>query len=162
MTWDKLKKGSRPRHMPKKTLLFALALLVPTPPLAEAAAFACSGPIPDLEYSDRELVGLDRAVDTEFDAIIRRADPLTNLLRQRDQDWFVGIVTRGFMKKFEDADDPQCLRLEEPAEVNLLIRRCDISTDGRQSAETTCPESPLRYRVPSGCPRAPHWQAAPF
>jgi hypothetical protein len=73
MTWDKLTKGSRPRHMPKKTLLFALALLTPTLPRAEAAAFACSGPIPDLECLDRELVGLDRAVDTEFDAIIRRA-----------------------------------------------------------------------------------------
>ena len=86
MTWDKLRKYSRPRHMPKKTLLFALALLVPTLQRAEAAAFACSGPIPDLECSDRELVGLDRAVVTEFDAIIRHADPLTNLLLRRDQD----------------------------------------------------------------------------
>ena len=113
MTWDKLRKYSRPRHMPKKTLLFALALLVPTLQRAEAAAFACSGPIPDLECSDRELVGLDRAVDIEFDAIVRYADPLTKLLLRRDQAWFVDIVTRGFRQKFEGADDPRRLRLED-------------------------------------------------
>jgi hypothetical protein len=104
-----------------KTLLFALALLVPTLQRAEAAAFACSGPIPNLECSDRELVGLDWAVDTEFDAIIRHADPLTNLLLRRDQDWFVDIVTRGFMKKFEGADDPQRLRLEDTLTRRLAM-----------------------------------------
>jgi hypothetical protein len=30
------------------------------------------------------LVGLDRAVDIEFDAIVRYADPLTKLLLRRD------------------------------------------------------------------------------
>ena len=51
----------------------------------------CSGSIPDNECSDREMIGLDRAVDAEFDAIIEHAEPLTKLLLRRDQAWFVEI-----------------------------------------------------------------------
>jgi hypothetical protein len=69
--------------MTKTTLLLALALLVTMVPRAEAAAFMCSGPIPDGECSDREMIGLDRAVDAEFDAIIEHAEPLTKAVAAR-------------------------------------------------------------------------------
>jgi uncharacterized protein len=104
--------------MTKTSLLFALALLLSTPPRAEAAAFRCSGPIPDGECADRELIGLDRAVDAEFDAIIKYAEPLTKLLLRRDQAWFAEIVTRGFTRKYDGAKDPQRLRL-----IDTLTRR---------------------------------------
>ena len=104
--------------MTKLPFLFALALLLSTLPRAEAAAFTCSGPIPDGECSDRELRGVDWAVDAEFDAIIKYADPLTKLLLRRDQAWFVEIVTRGFTRKYESADDPQRQRL-----LDTLTRR---------------------------------------
>jgi uncharacterized protein len=104
--------------MTKPSFLFALALLVSTLSRAEAAAFTCSGPIPNRECSDRELIGVDWAVDGEFDAIIKSADPLTKLLLRRDQAWFVEIVTRGFTRKYEGANDPQRLRL-----LDTLTRR---------------------------------------
>jgi len=104
--------------MTKTSLLFALALLVSTLPRAEAAAFRCSDPIPDGACSDRELRGLDHAVDLEFDAIIEHAEPLTKLLLRRDQAWFVEIVTRGFMRKYDGPRDPQRLRL-----IDTLTRR---------------------------------------
>jgi hypothetical protein len=108
--------------MTKTLFLFALALLASTLPRAEAAAFTCSGPIPDRECSDRELRGVDWAVDVEFDAIIKSADPLTKLLLRRDQAWFVEIVTRGFTRKYEGADDPQRLRLLDtlPRRIAML------------------------------------------
>jgi hypothetical protein len=43
------------------------------------------------------------------------------LLLRRDQDRFVDIMTRGFMKKFEGADDPQRLRLEDSLTRRLAI-----------------------------------------
>jgi hypothetical protein len=97
--------------MTKTSLLLVLALLVTTLPRAEAAALRCSDPIPDGACSDRELRGLDRAVDAEFDAIIEHAEPLTKLLLRRDQAWFVEIVTRGFTRKYDGPRDPQRLRL---------------------------------------------------
>src|SRR5215467_6707645 len=104
--------------MTKTSLLFALALLAAMLPRAEAAAFRCSGPIPDSECADREMIGLDHAVDAEFDAIIEHAEPLTKLLLRRDQAWFVEIVTRGFTRKYDGARDPQRLRL-----IDTLTRR---------------------------------------
>jgi uncharacterized protein len=104
--------------MTKIRLLFALVLLILTTPGADAAALTCSGPTPDRECADRELRGLDWAVDVEFDAIMAHVDPLTKLLLRRDQAWFVEIVTSGTMRKYEGADDPRRLRL-----MDTLTRR---------------------------------------
>jgi uncharacterized protein len=100
--------------MTRRTLLFVLALLIATLPRAQAAVFGCSGSSVDPpECADRELLGLDKAVDARFDAVVAKADPLTALLLRRDQIWFAEIVTRGFTRKFERADDPMRLRLKD-------------------------------------------------
>jgi uncharacterized protein len=101
-------------NMTRLTLFLALALLMATLPAAQAAVFSCSASRVDPpECADRELVGLDKAVDGRFDAVTARADPLTALLLRRDQAWFEDIVTRGFTRKFEGADDPMRLRLKD-------------------------------------------------
>ncbi len=72
--------------MTRLTLLFALALLIASLPRAQAAVFGCAGSSVDPpECADRELVGLDKAVDARFDAVVAKADPLTALLLRRDQ-----------------------------------------------------------------------------
>ena len=100
--------------MGRRTLLFVLAVLIATLPPAQAAVFGCTGSRTDPpECADRELLGLDKAVDARFDAVVAKADPLTALLLRRDQGWFAEIVTRGFTRKFEGADDPMRLRLTD-------------------------------------------------
>jgi uncharacterized protein YecT (DUF1311 family) len=95
-------------------LTLIVALLLATLPRAQAAVFTCADSRTDRpECADRELVGLDKAVDARFDAMIARADPLTSLLLQRDQAWFEEIMTRGFTRKFEGADDSMRLRLKD-------------------------------------------------
>jgi uncharacterized protein len=107
--------------MTKIRLLFALVLLILTTPGADAAALTCSGPTPDRECADRELRGLDWAVDVEFDAIMAHVDPLTKLLLRRDQAWFVEIVTTGTIRKYEGADDPRRLRLMDTLTRRLVM-----------------------------------------
>jgi len=100
--------------MSRLTLLFVLASLIATLPRAQAAVFGCAGSRVDPpECADRELIGLDKAVDARFEAIVAKADPLTALLLRRDQAWFGEIATRGFTRKFEGADDPMRLRLKD-------------------------------------------------
>ena len=107
--------------MTRLTLLFVLALLIASLPRAQAAVFGCSGSrIDPPECADRELLGLDKAVDARFDAVVAKADPLTALLLRRDQAWFGEIVTRGFTRKYEGADDPVRLRL-----MDTLARRLE-------------------------------------
>src|SRR5712671_3244376 len=105
-------------------ILACLTLWVCSCVVASAApAFDCSRP--GLEAfaavcADRELAGLDRAMDNIL-VRLGTGDKLTTMLLRRDQRWFFDALGVKYKNKFTRADDPERQRILEAMQDRMKL-----------------------------------------
>ena len=102
-----------------------LALLACSAAAASAApAFDCSraarGKFAGV-CADRELVGLDRAMDNAINRLATGGDTLTAMLLRRDQRWFFDRLDVSHKNDFSSADDPERQRILEAMRERLSL-----------------------------------------